>query len=75
MITKKDKFIEATKKYIAEIEPLLDINKKLNVANMRFHQYQIMIDQGWYSGNVELKNGIISHPVKKRKFNKTKQYK
>ena len=75
MITKKSKFIDSTRKYLEEITPLLEINKKICLANVKFTSYQIMQIQNWYTDNVEQKNGVITHPTKSKKFNKTKQYK
>lgn len=71
----KNLFIEATKEYLEKIESLFEINKKTCLANIKFTSYQVMQIQGWYSGNVEQKNGVITHPAKAKKFNKTKQYK
>ena len=75
MVTRKSKFIDATKKYLEEITSLLEINKKICLANVKFTSYQVMQIQGWYQDNVELKNGVITYPAKSRKFNKSKQYK
>ena len=74
METKKSRFIDLTKQYIEDIEPLLDINEKICLTNIKFTSYQVMQIQGWYLDNTEQKNGIITHPAKKAKFNKSKQY-
>jgi len=71
----KNKFIEATREYIEKVTPLIEINKKICLSNIRFTSYQVMQLQGWFIENVEQKDGIITHPVKSRKFNKSKQYK
>ena len=59
---RKDLFIEATKEYIEKVEPLLEINKKTNLGNIRFCMYKIMIMQGWYKGKVKIDEHGITHP-------------
>lgn len=71
MMEEKQKFIEFTKKYLEGINPLIKINKKICLSNIKFTSYQVMQIQGWYKDNIEQKNGIITHPVKRKKYIKS----
>ena len=71
---RKRKFIELTSKYIKEVEPLLEMNKKVSIGNIRFTMYQIMIVQQWHKDAVALdEQGKLTYP-KKKTNGKVKQY-
>lgn len=64
---KKKKFVDLTRKYIEDITPLLDVNKKTTIGNIRLFMYKAMIIQGWYSGSVSLDTtGTIKYPEKSK---------
>ena len=70
---KKQKFIDLTKKYIADIEPLLEVNKQTIIGNIRLFMYKAMIIQHWHKDAVQLdESGKLTYPKSR---GKTKQYK
>ena len=72
---KKQKFIDLTRQYIKDIEPVLEVNKKLIIGNIRLFMYKAMIIQHWHKDAVKLDDqGNLTYP-KKRTNGKPKQYK
>jgi len=72
---KKQKFIDLTKKYIADIEPLLEINKQTIIGNIRLFMYKAMIIQYWHKDAVSCDGeGKITYPKKRKSNGKQKQY-
>lgn len=71
---KKQKFIDLTKKYIEDIEPLMEVNKKTIIGNIRLFMYKAMIIQHWHKAAVALdEQGKLTYP-KKKTNGKVKQY-
>jgi len=72
---KKQKFIDATREYIAKVEPLLEVNKKLLIGHIRLWMYQAMIIQHWHKDPVKLDDqGNLTYPKKGKTNGKAKQY-
>ena len=72
---KKQKFIDLTRQYIKDIEPLLEVNRKLIIGNIRLFMYKAMIIQHWHKDAVKLDDsGNLTYPQKKKTNGKAKQY-
>lgn len=73
---KKQKFIDLTRQYIKDIEPLLEVNKKLIIGNIRLFMYKAMIIQYWHKESVKLDDsGNLTYPKKYKTNGKQKQMK
>jgi len=72
---KKQKFIDLTKQYITDIEPLMEVNKKTIIGNIRLFMYKAMIIQHWHKDAVSCDmDGNITYPKKRKTNGKQKQY-
>lgn len=72
---KKQKFIDLTKQYIKDVEPLFEVNKKLLIGHIRLWMYQAMIIQHWHKDAVSCDmDGNITYPKNKKSNGKQKQY-